>query len=98
MDDETRYWIAQEVADTKDTHDAKALFTEAKEITGKRPETLITDGLPSYHDAFNNVFYQNKNPQSQHVNAIKLSGSTNSNNKMERINGEIRDREKTMRA
>ena len=33
---------------------------------------------------------------SQHVNAIKLAGSTN-NNKMERINGEIRDREKTMR-
>jgi putative transposase len=32
---------------------------------------------------------------SQHVNAIKLAGSTN-NNKMERINGEIRDREKTM--
>jgi putative transposase len=77
-------------------HDAKALFAEAKEIAGKRPETLITDGLPSYHDAFNKVFYQNNNPKSQHVNAIKLSGSTN-NNKMERINGEIRDREKTMR-
>jgi putative transposase len=96
MDDETRYWIAQEVADTKDKHDAKNLFKDGKEIAGKRPETLITDGLPSYHDAFNKVFYQRNNPQSQHVNAIKLSGSTN-NNKMERINGEIRDREKTMR-
>ncbi len=29
MDDETRYWIAQEVADTKDTHDARGLFREA---------------------------------------------------------------------
>jgi len=96
MDDETRYWIAQEVADSKDKHDAKALFAEGKKIAGKRPETLITDGLPSYHDAFNKVFYQNTSPRSQHVNAIKLSGSTN-NNKMERINGEIRDREKTMR-
>jgi putative transposase len=96
MDDETRYWIAQEVADTKDKHDAKNLFEDGKEIAGKRPETLITDGLSSYHDAFNKVFYQRNNPQSQHVNAIKLSGSTN-NNKMERINGEIRDREKTMR-
>jgi len=96
MDDETRYWIAQEVADTKDKHDAKALFAEARDITGKRPETLITDGLPAYHDAFNKVFWQTANPRSQHVNAIKLSGSKN-NNKMERINGEIRDREKTMR-
>lgn len=96
MDDETRYWIAQEVADSKDKHDARNLFKEGKDIAGRRPETLITDGLPSYHDAFNKVFYQRNNPQSQHVNAIKLIGSAN-NNKMERINGEIRDREKTMR-
>jgi putative transposase len=96
MDDETRYWIAQEVADTKETHDARELFKEGREIAGKRPETLITDGLQSYHDAFNKVFYQRNNPQSQHVNAIKLKGPAD-NNKMERINGEIRDREKTMR-
>ena len=96
MDDETRYWIAQEVADSKDKHDAKNLFQEAKEIAGKNPETLITDGLQSYHDAFNKVFYSNTNPRSQHCNAIKFKGPAN-NNKMERINGEIRDREKTMR-
>jgi putative transposase len=96
MDDETRYWIAQEVADSKDRHDAKNLFQEAKNIAGKSPETLITDGLPSYHDAFNKVFYQRSNPRSQHCNAIKFKGPAD-NNKMERINGEIRDREKTTR-
>jgi putative transposase len=36
MDDETRYWIAQEVADPKDKHDAKNLFEDGKEIAGKR--------------------------------------------------------------
>ncbi len=96
MDDETRYWIAQEVADTKEKHDAKNLFKEGRDIAGKRPETLITDGLPSYHDAFNKVFYTSRIPQSQHVNAIHFKGPAD-NNKMERINGEIRDREKTMR-
>ncbi len=96
MDDETRYWIAQEVADTKDRHDARNLFHEGKEIAGKRPNTLITDGLPAYHDAFNKEFYTRSNPQSKHINAIKLDGDMN-NNKMERINGEIRDREKVMR-
>ena len=45
MDDETRFWIAQEVADTKDTHDARHLFQMAKERVGKRPHILITDGL-----------------------------------------------------
>ncbi len=96
MDDETRYWIAQEVANTKDRHDAKRLFHEAKVIAGKRPNTLITDGLPAYHDAFSHEFYTKKRPQSKHINAIKLDGDKN-NNKMERINGEIRDREKVMR-
>lgn len=96
MDDETRYWIAQEVADTKDRHDARGLFRKAREIAGKRPETLITDGLNSYKDAYNKEFFQLRNPKTQHIHAIKLKGDMN-NNKMERINGEIRDREKTMR-
>jgi len=99
IDDDTRYWIAQEVADSKHSHDARMLFREGREIAGIRPETLITDGLATYHDAFNKEFYTNCKPQSQHINAIKLSGigNTANNNKMERINGEIRDREKVMR-
>jgi len=96
MDDETRYWIAQEVANSKDKHDAKGLLHNAKKIAGKRPNTFITDGLPAYHDAFNKEFYSNKRPQSKHINAIKLNGDMN-NNKQERLNGEIRDREKVMR-
>ena len=41
-------------------------------------------------------FWTNKNPRTEHVRHITLRGDHN-NNKMERINGEIRDREKTMR-
>lgn len=57
---------------------------------------LITDGLPSYHDAFNHEFYTRKLPQSKHINSIKLDGDTN-NNTMERANGEVKDKEKVMR-
>ncbi len=35
MDDETRFWIAQEVADTKDKHDARTLFCKSKLPHGK---------------------------------------------------------------
>jgi transposase-like protein/predicted RNA-binding Zn-ribbon protein involved in translation (DUF1610 family) len=99
MDDETRYWIAQEVADTKHKHDAAGLFHEGKQLMDKVPAVLITDGLASYHDAFNKEFYTNTNPRPRHINAIKLTAhpGDENNNKMERINGEIRDREKTMR-
>ena len=99
MDDETRYWIAQEVAGSKFKHDAAKIFRDAKEIAGKRPNVMITDRLPAYHDAFNRELYTVTNPRPRHINKIKLTGNAwnENNNKMERINGEIRDREKTMR-
>jgi transposase-like protein len=97
MDDETRFWLAQEVADTKDTHDARHLFQAAKEGVGKRPHILITDGLRSYRDAWLKEFRTNALANSTvHIRQITLAGQHN-NNKMERLNGEIRDREKVTR-
>jgi len=97
MGDETRFWIAQEVAESKYKHDARRLFQLGVKATGKKPATIITDGLPAYHDAYKKEFWtMKKETRTEHVNAIKLSGNMN-NNKMERFNGEIRDREKTMR-
>jgi len=96
MDDETRFWIAQEVAETKYKHDARRLFQLGKQIAGKRPLTLITDGLSAYHEAYKKEFRTMKAPRTKHIQHITIRGDRN-NNKMERFNGEIRDREKTMR-
>ena len=95
MDDETRFWIAQEVAESKYKHDARKLFQMAKRVTGKKPETLITDGLKSYHQAYMKEFWTLHSPRTEHIRYIKIRGDKN-NNKMERLNGEIRDREKVM--
>jgi hypothetical protein len=57
MDDQTRFWIAQQVADTKYTSNIRPLFAHAKEIAGKRPNTMITDGAPNFHEAFIKEFY-----------------------------------------
>ena len=96
MDDETRFWIAQQVAETKNTADITPLFSKGKEIAGTRPNVLISDGAPNFHTAFNRELYTNRWPRTKHINHIRLQGDHN-NNKMERMNGEIRDREKTMR-
>jgi transposase-like protein len=96
MDDETRFWIAQEVADTKYKHDAGNLFRAGKEIAGKKPLTIITDGLSAYHDAYKKEFWTTHAPRTVHVQNITIRGERN-NNKMERMNGEVRDREKVMR-
>lgn len=97
MDDETRFIIAQEVADRKEGHDASKLLQKAKAVTNTKPRAFITDGLGSYHTAYRKEFFTIKRAgRTIHLRHIHLRGDMN-NNKMERLNGEIRDREKVMR-
>jgi transposase-like protein len=96
MDDETRFWIAQQVADGKFTADVRPLFTESKRVAGKKPTTLITDGGMHFTKPFKNEFYTAKYPRTEHIRDIRIAGKVH-NNKMERLNGEFRDREKVMR-
>jgi putative transposase len=86
MDDETRFWIAQEVAETKEKHDARNLFALSKKLAGKRSMTIITDGLQSYREAYKKEFFTQKNPRTKHIRHIQFRGDKN-NNKMERFNG-----------
>ena len=96
MDDETRFWIAQEVADSKFKHDARNLLRIGKEAMQVKPRVFITDGLPVYHDAFQKEYGGVKKGSAIHIRHISLHGDRN-NNKMERLNGEFRDREKIVR-
>jgi transposase-like protein len=96
MDDETRFWIAQEVAETKQKHDARHLFQMGERLMGKKPMTLITDGLYAYREAYMKEWRTLAKPRTEHIRHITLRGDRN-NNKMERFNGEVRDREKVMR-
>jgi transposase-like protein len=75
MDDQTRFWIAQQVGDTKYTSNIRPLFAQAKEITQKRPNTLITDGSPNFHDAFKKEFFTIANPRTRHISRIRLHGA-----------------------
>ena len=52
MDNEIRFWIAQEVADSKFKYDAQSLLKMGKQVTKKTPSVFVTDGLPDYNDAF----------------------------------------------
>ena len=62
-----------------------------------KPKVFITDGLGSYAEAYQKEFWTVKREtRTLHIRHIHLQGDYN-NNKMERLNGEIRDREKVMR-
>ena len=101
MDDETRFRISQMVADHKGTDDVRPMFKAAIEATGKIPKTLISDGADNFHAAYYSEFKHPSNlygegESATHIREIRMAGVVH-NNKMERQNGEVRDREKTMR-
>jgi putative transposase len=98
MDDQTRFWIAQQVADTKYTADITPLFREGRHATGKVPSAVITDGAFNFNAAIRHAFPSHSKALAiQHIRHVRMSGDLN-NNKMERFNGEVRDREKVMRS
>jgi hypothetical protein len=73
------------------------MFREAERQAGKRPKVLISDGAPNFGMANRKEWYSKfKDRNTTHVADIRLGGEVH-NNKMERQNGEWRDREKVMR-
>lgn len=96
MDEDSRFWIAKQVSDTKYTEDVRPLLVKGKQFAGKKPKVFVTDGAPNYHDAHMKEFRTTKYPRTIHISSITLKGEHN-NNRMERLNGEIRDREKVVR-
>lgn len=96
MDDQTRFWISQQVADHKGTSDVRPMFREAKEYAQKKPKELISDGAHNFHEAYQKEFWTLKGPRTEHIQHIRLAGDVH-NNKQERFNGEVRDREKVTR-
>ncbi len=68
-----------------------------KQIAGKQPKTLVSDGAANFHEAYNKEFRTARlETRTEHIRHIRLKGD-HDNNRMERMNGEIRDRERCMR-
>ena len=98
MDDQTRFRIAQQVAEHKGIADIRPMFREAERRAGKRPKVLISDGAQNFEVATRKEWYSmSKERRVTHVRDIRLEGQVH-NNKMERQNGEWRDRERVMRS
>ncbi len=76
---------------------ATPFLREARELAGKKPKVLITDGAWNFAEAnFKEYWTRYKDDRTEHIREVRFDGPIH-NNKMERLNGEIRDREKTMR-
>ena len=102
IDDETRFHLASYVSKRRTTNDAKmALRTAKKRSHNKRPMFIITDGLKSYNKAISDEFFPFRN-KTTHIRNVGIRGKKNGedyfdNNLVERLQGTIRDRNKTQR-
>ena len=52
LDSETRFWLSQMIAEKKGKNNVAPMFKDAKELTGKKPITLISDGAANFHHAW----------------------------------------------
>ena len=64
-------------------------------MNNRKPKYVITDGLPAYRRAVKKEFITNDH-STEHLWNVGLQHHPN-NNHVERLHGEIRSREKTMR-
>ncbi len=75
------------------THSSSSVLGEL----GHAPFHIITDGAPNFHSGIEAEFFREKKKLALvHERDIRSDGQIH-NNKMERMNGEIRDREKVVR-
>jgi len=92
MDEDSKFLITTQVSTHARMKDTRKFFAQAREQTDKQPTFLITDGRHPLTRSINKEM-----PQTQHIRLVSLTDKRTNNQGIERLNGTIRDRVKTMR-
>ena len=91
MDAGTRYALAVHLSPNRDQRAAVAVMRKAMAAADVPPKSITSDKLGSYVPAIKEVF-----PDAEHIQSEGIRARVN-NNLSERLQGTIRDREKTLR-
>lgn len=92
MDKETRYLITRKVTDRRRIWDSIKVLKEAKDVAGKQPMFIFTDGCVPYRESIKRTL-----GQANHIRLVSITDKRTNNNIVERLNGTIRERLKVMR-
>jgi len=95
MDADTRFLIANQVTTKRGLKEARNLFRNAKNVSGKKPSFIVTDKLQAYKKGIRKELGWRKDAPI-HVSDVGISYIV-SNNLVERLNSTVRQREKVMR-
>ncbi len=93
MDSDTRFLLSAYLSPTRTTRAATTALAMARQRSNNPPRQLKTDGLASYRDAVPRAFPTHP---VKHVVSQGIRAQIN-NNLSERLQGTIRDRDKTLR-
>ena len=93
MDSQTRFLLSAYLSPTRTTRAAATTLALARERSSNPPRQVKTDGLRSYQDAVPRAFPTHP---VKHVVSQGIRAQIN-NNLSERLQGTIRDRDKTLR-
>jgi transposase-like protein len=102
IDEFTRFHLASVISKERKIEDAKNVFKAAKKRShGDKPRCIITDGLQTYKKAIRKEF-KTKNRETIHIGNVGIKGKKYmntkfGNNKVERLHGTVRERNKTQR-
>ena len=96
MDRKTRFLLASKLSKSRDTTGAALAFREAiKNAHESEPEQIFTDSLRGYNDGIELGFWGKNTPQHIANSGIRKPHATN--NRIERLNGTLRERVKVQR-
>jgi transposase-like protein len=93
LDSETRFLVATHISQKRGEDDASSLLKKAKIVNKGKVTEIVTDGLASYDGAIRNQLGSDPEHPVIHLQGPLCIGL---NNKMERLNGSIKARTKTM--
>jgi transposase-like protein len=99
MDRDTRFLLASKLSRYRDAVGGERAFREAiANAHGSRPEKVLTDALHGYSDAIGFAFGENKPIHVAKVGIRKTMHKPDpNNNRIERLNGTLRERVKVQR-
>ncbi len=92
MDSDSRYLLASHLSVNRSARDIKKAMEEASETAGTVPKKVITDGWVGYLDGIELAF----GSETKHVQSTPFV-EKDSTNRIERLQGSLKDRYKVMR-
>jgi len=96
MDRKTRFLLASKLSKHRDDDGAvKALLEAKRNARDSQPEQIITDAHRSYNEGISYAWFNDKTPK--HIAKAGLRKPDATNNRIERLNGTVRERVKVQR-